>query len=45
MLGYEYEVVGLCPKTKKPIVAPKSWNAKIRPRPYYSTCTCCSKKK
>jgi hypothetical protein len=39
--GYEYEVVGTCPKTGKPILAPKVWNARRMPRPYYATCTCC----
>lgn len=43
--GYEYEVVGVCKKTGRPVVAPKAWNAKIAPRPHYSTCTCCPKRR
>lgn len=42
--GYEYEVVGKCPRTGKPIVAPKCWSGK-GPRPHYATCTCCNRKK
>lgn len=42
--GYEYEVVGKCKKTGKPIVAPKVWSAKTD-RPWYPTCTCCGKRK
>ena len=49
--GYEYEVVGKCSRTGRPVVAPKFWNAVVKgtrvavPRPYYPTCTCCGKKK
>ncbi len=39
--GYEYEATGVCPKTGRPVVAPKSWNSKTLPRPHYATCTCC----
>lgn len=42
--GFEYEVVGKCPRTGKPIVAPIAWSSK-RPRPYYATCNCCGSKK
>ncbi len=42
--GYEYEVVGKCKRTGKPIVAPKVWNG-CGPRPHYPTCTCCRTRK
>jgi len=38
--GYEYETVGKCPRTGRPIVAPKAWTVQ-RDRPYYATCSCC----
>lgn len=36
----EYEVVGRCPRTGRPIMAPRVWNSKF-PRPHYVTCGCC----
>lgn len=41
--GYEYEVTGKCPRTGRPVVAPKVWNGKFA-RPHYATCVCCDKK-
>lgn len=49
--GYEYEQVGVCKKTGRPILAPKAWNQKlpgskaISPRPHYATCLCCGRKR
>ena len=39
--GYEYEVVKICVKTGRPIVAPIAWSSVTMPRPYYATCGCC----
>lgn len=41
--GYEYEEVGMCPKTKRPVVAPIVWNGQGA-RPSYATCICCAKR-
>ena len=43
--GFEYEVVGYCKRTGKPIVAPKAWSSTRMPRPYYPTCSCCGSRK
>lgn len=43
--GYEYEVVGKCERSGRPIVAPKAWSNKITPRPRYYTCCCCGRKR
>lgn len=39
--GYEYEIVGRCARTGRPIVAPIAWSHRTHPRPYYATCACC----
>jgi hypothetical protein len=38
--GFEYEKVGECPKSGKPILAPIAWNSKD-PRPQYVACDIC----
>lgn len=40
MEGYEYEIVGRCKVTGRPIVAPKVWSHRKKPRPHYATCLC-----
>jgi hypothetical protein len=49
MNGYEYRVVGRCPRTGRAIVAPIVWNppswSKTNPDlPSYHTCVCCGNK-
>lgn len=53
MTGYEYEVVGKCPNTGKPFLAPIAWALVYhiaggglisRPRPIYPTCGCCNRR-
>lgn len=42
--GFEYEVVGKCERTGKPVVAPIAWSSKLD-RPRYYTCSCCGRKR
>lgn len=39
-----YEIVGYCPKTGRPYVAPIAWSHPLISRPRYATCLCCPKK-
>ncbi len=44
--GYEYRVVGRCPHTGRPVVAPIAWNSVAYPNiPFFATCVCCRPKR